>query len=207
MDRKQIFDIGANNGDDSAYYLRRGHRVIAIEANMTMVEVLRNRFSQELESGALTLLPVGIASGEGHSDFWICDDNPDWSSFDRATASRNGSRHHNQIVPTRSFGSIIAEYGVPYYCKIDIEGNDRLCLHDMKPGSLPAYLSVEMSHSDGSTDLHLLKHLGYRKFKIISQVSRSQPLTALAELSFRLGRRSRELLVRLDRQLRGPPTE
>jgi hypothetical protein len=33
-----IYDVGMNNGDDTAYYLSRGFRVIAIEASPVMVE-------------------------------------------------------------------------------------------------------------------------------------------------------------------------
>ena len=109
-----IFDIGANNGDNSAYYLRRGFRVVAVEANTAMVEVLRNRFSNELRSGLFELLPCGIAAEGGQFDFWVCDDNPDWSSFDRSTASRNGARHHKQSVKTRTFASIVRESEVPH---------------------------------------------------------------------------------------------
>ena len=28
-----VFDIGMNNGDDTAYYLHRGFRVVAVEAD------------------------------------------------------------------------------------------------------------------------------------------------------------------------------
>ena len=63
-----------------------------------------------------------------------------------------------------------------------------------------------MSHSDGDADLRVLKQLGYSKFKIISQVSRSQPIAFLKSLNFRLGKPFK-LLVRLDRRLRGTAKE
>ncbi|GAC1347476.1 MAG: hypothetical protein NVSMB18_32550 [Acetobacteraceae bacterium] len=207
MDSGLIFDIGANNGDDTAYYLHRGYRVVAVEANPAMVAHLRTRFADALAANTLTLLPLGIAAEAGEFEFWVCDDNPDWSSFDQATASRNGARHHRLRVPTRRFGSITDEFGIPYYCKIDIEGNDRLCLQDMRPGARPAYVSVEMSHSEGDTDLELLRGLGYGKFKIVSQVTRTQPFLPLTGVNFRLPPRPREVMIRLDRKLRGATTE
>jgi hypothetical protein len=36
-DPQLIYDVGMNNGDDIAYYLRRGFRVLAIEANPDLV--------------------------------------------------------------------------------------------------------------------------------------------------------------------------
>ena len=35
------------------------------------------------------------------------------------------------------FSQVLAEYGVPHYCKIDIEGHDRLCLADIDPADKP----------------------------------------------------------------------
>src|SRR5271165_1668340 len=77
-----IYDVGMNNGDDSAYYLRNGFDVIAIEANPVFVQHAQTRFAKEISDGRLTVLEVGIAEGEGEATFWICDDNLDWSSFD-----------------------------------------------------------------------------------------------------------------------------
>ena len=38
MKRDLIYDIGMNNGDDTAFYLIRGYRVLAIEANPELAE-------------------------------------------------------------------------------------------------------------------------------------------------------------------------
>jgi hypothetical protein len=35
-----IYDVGMNDGNDTAYYLSRGFRVVAIEANPVLVEQL-----------------------------------------------------------------------------------------------------------------------------------------------------------------------
>jgi hypothetical protein len=35
-----IYDVGANNGNDTDHYLRRGFRVLAIEANPQVLQVL-----------------------------------------------------------------------------------------------------------------------------------------------------------------------
>ncbi len=37
MERDLVFDIGVNNGEDTAYYLRRGFRVVGVDANPDMV--------------------------------------------------------------------------------------------------------------------------------------------------------------------------
>src|SRR5271156_4683019 len=53
-----IYDVGMNNGDDSAYYLRNCFDVVAIEAHPVLVEQARNRFAKEIDDGRLTILDV-----------------------------------------------------------------------------------------------------------------------------------------------------
>ena len=189
----------------SAYYLSLGYRVVGIEASPVMADLLRYRFSREMASGQFILLNIGVAAEVGQTDFWICDDVSVWSSFNRSTASRKGARHHSVTVETRTFRLILEEYGVPLYCKVDIEGNDRLCLSDLNPLDVPMFFSIEMSHGDGAKDLELLHRLGYRKYKIISQVTWAQPLTLISYIEFGLHRHPRvQTFIRdLDKNLRG----
>lgn len=203
MDEKLIYDVGANNGDDTAFYLAQGYRVIAIEASPKMAAGLKTRFADEIDRGGVVLLNVGIADRQGQMQFWVCEDNPDWSSFHREIASRNNSRHHSEIVDVVPFRQVLAERGTPFYCKIDIEGNDRLCLAGLSDREHPKYISIEMSHHDGDRDLTLLRELGYDKFKIISQVTRTQPLHLLSMANFWLSGRAREFLMQSDRKWRG----
>src|SRR5687768_15869702 len=48
-----VYDVGANNGDDSEYYLKKGHRVVAIEAHPVLAKHIRTRFAGELQNGRL----------------------------------------------------------------------------------------------------------------------------------------------------------
>jgi FkbM family methyltransferase len=161
-----VFDIGMNNGDDTAYYLHEGFRVVAVEAHPQLVEQTRLRFQREIEEGRLVILNVGIAEQPGEMPFWVCETQSDWSSFDRRVASRDGCLHHELMVQCRTFASVIDEHGVPFYSKIDIEGNDLLCVKDLKPATLPKYVSVEASGTEG---LAVLADRGYTRFKCISQ--------------------------------------
>ena len=76
------------------------------------------------------------------------------------------------------FGELIAEYGVPHYLKIDIEGNDGCCVEALKGISLPEYVSVEsecvgdstvLSDDEATAMLELLRDVGYRRFKLVNQ--------------------------------------
>jgi len=50
-----------HRGDDTAYYLHKGFRVVGVEANPVMADHLRNRFTSEIASGALLALDLGNA--------------------------------------------------------------------------------------------------------------------------------------------------
>ena len=64
-----IYDVGMNNGDDTAYYLQRGFRVVAIEADARLAKCAVERFGAQISSGQLRILNIGIAAEEG--DFLI----------------------------------------------------------------------------------------------------------------------------------------
>lgn len=194
-----IFDIGVCNGDDSAYYLHKGFSVVGVEASPLLVPKLERRFAAEIRDGRYRLVTVGIAEREGEADFWICDDLPEWSSFDRSIASRNGSRHHAVKVETRRFGSLLETFGTPHYCKIDIEGNDNFCLEDMTREAKPRFVSVEAIRGD--EQLRLLHQLGYSRFKIISQRTLRQPAKWLSRLKAPLPRPARWFLTTAEARL------
>lgn len=166
-----IYDVGMNNGDDSAYYLHKGFQVVAVEARPDLCAQAADRFRREVDSGRLTILNLGIHEGEGSVDFWVCETNSAWSSFDRAVASRNGAPHHAVRIPCADFGTVLAAHGVPYFLKIDIEGKDRTCLDALSPRDTPRHLSIEGSIDDAPEFpvLDQLEKLGYKAFKAVSQ--------------------------------------
>jgi FkbM family methyltransferase len=161
-----IYDVGLHDGQDSAYYLSKGFRVVAIEANPAFAELAAEQFRSEIAAQRLTVLNVAIADTTGEATFWICDDHTDWSSFDREIASRQGARHHALTVTLRPFREILAEYGIPYYCKVDIEGSDQLCLDALSRERRPPFISVEVGFEPM---LDRLADLGYDRFKVIDQ--------------------------------------
>ncbi|HEY2153260.1 MAG TPA: FkbM family methyltransferase [Vicinamibacterales bacterium] len=162
-----IFDIGANNGDDTAYYLREGFRVVAVEANPVLAADIERRFSADTSSGRLTVLNVGIAGRAETVPFWVNDEQSVWSSFDRELSGREGSRCHSVAVRCLPLGTLLEEHGIPHYVKIDIEGYDSVCLGSLTFQTRPPYISCEVTHGDGLIDR--LHALGYRRFKLVNQ--------------------------------------
>lgn len=166
-----IYDVGMNNGDDTAYYLHKGFRVLAVEADPVLVAAAHERFAEPIRQGRLQVVNCAIGPRDEDAEFWICEDRSEWNSFDRAIASREGRPHHSITVPCRRFRGLLEEYGLPYYLKVDIEGHDHYCVQDLAPGHLPPYLSIEMG---GFESLLTLRDLGYTGFKLITQNDHTQ---------------------------------
>jgi FkbM family methyltransferase len=164
-----IYDVGFHNGDDTAYYLHRGFNVLAVEANPTLVAESGRRFESEIASRQLTLLNVAIAESEGFVSFWVNQDNDTWSSFDQVLGCRHGSRCQEVKVRAVRFASLLGEYGIPYYLKVDIEGSDALCIRGLDPDALPKYVSCELTHDENA--LGELYKAGYRRFKVLNQTT------------------------------------
>jgi FkbM family methyltransferase len=127
-----VFDVGMNNGDDSAYYLSRGCKVIAVEANPILAQRGRERFRGDIASGRMVIESVGIVGHPGKIPFWINEERDVFSSFDRAKAGREGMKCHPVDVDCVTFDMLLKKHGVPDYLKLDVEGAEPHCLRSLE---------------------------------------------------------------------------
>ncbi len=171
-----IYDVGFHNGEDAAFYLRKGFRVVGIEGHPALIERGQSRYSQEISAGKLILVKclVGIECGEV---LFYESDNSAWGTVNRDWVSRNermGVTSRALLkMPSVSLSSIIEEHGVPYFAKIDIEGADLEALSSLRRLShRPKYVSIESSKSSFSDLRHefdTFESLGYTQFKVVPQ--------------------------------------
>ncbi len=164
---RTVFDVGMNNGDDSAYYLSKGCKVIAVEANPILAQRSRARFRAEIASGQMIIEHLGIWDYPGKIQFWINEERDVFSSFDRTKAGRWGMKCRAVDIECVKFDTLLKKYGVPYYLKLDAEGAEPHCLKSLQSMGLPEYVSVE---AESLEYLLLLWQLGYRQFKIVDQM-------------------------------------
>jgi FkbM family methyltransferase len=164
-----VFDIGMNNGDDSAYYLSQGYNVVAVEAIPTLAKEVELRLKDFVNRGKIEILNVGIASEQGELDFYVNKHYSEWSSFDRELGTRGTEGFEVIKVKTTTLDQIVRDKGVPYYLKMDIEGYDRIGLESLyKCEEKPKFLSIELYEVP---QIELLVNLGYKKFQLIDQGS------------------------------------
>jgi FkbM family methyltransferase len=169
---KLIFDIGCHTGEDADFYLKKGFRVVAVEANPDLISGLKAKFAAQLASGQFTLVDKAIADKPGTVEFYLNQQASIFGTIRADAAARHdptGAASRKIVVPAITFGSLIETYGVPYYLKIDIEGADMLCLEGLLQfKERPAFVSHEheqSSFADIFSEVKLLKALGYTRFQ------------------------------------------
>ena len=169
-----IFDIGLHKGEDTAHYIKEGYNVLAVEANPVLVNYCKQKFENEIKSNRLTIINAGIADETGVLPFYVNLYSSEWSSFDKAIGTRNNTRFETINVPCIRTKSLFKEYGIPYYMKVDIEGNDFLSLNDIPDSDKkPQYVSCEANDAEW---LDMLNRKGYKRFKLINQANNFSPL-------------------------------
>jgi FkbM family methyltransferase len=114
------FDIGANIGQKSEAMLRVGARVVAVEPQPRCAAEMKARCG-----GYPGFVAVNKAVGHepGHIKMHISQMevfssmHPDWN-----THQENAKQVQNIEVEVTTLDQLVAAYGVPDFCKIDVEG-------------------------------------------------------------------------------------
>jgi FkbM family methyltransferase len=167
-----IYDVGAHNGDDSAYYLAKGCRVVAIDASPDACEMLRRRFASEVRSGRLVILNVGVSDCPGELEFQVNRSMPVLSTFQKQRYDEVAwvpDDWHPVHVPVMRLSDLIREHGAPYFVKIDVEFFDgRVLLDLLRKQIKPPFISAEAQEIDVYC---LLVAMGYDQFRLVEGAS------------------------------------
>src|SRR3982751_1766136 len=121
------FDVGAHVGSRVRAWRRLGARVIAIEPQPDCLRVLRLFFGRNRD---VTIVPEAVGAQPGRARLalssatpTVSSMSPDWIdsvTTDRSFARVRWDRHVEVAVVT--LDDLIARYGEPAFCKIDVEG-------------------------------------------------------------------------------------
>lgn len=117
-----VFDVGANVGNRVSSFLECGAKVIAVEPQPNCVAILKEKFGDKI-----TVEAVGIGETQGELDMHIATDST-VSSFNQEyiDSTKERFKYTKWIdtikVPIITMNDLIAKYGIPKFCKIDVEG-------------------------------------------------------------------------------------
>jgi FkbM family methyltransferase len=171
-----IYDVGFHDGQDTDFYLKKGFRVVAVEANPELCAKGRERFSGPISDGRLVLVEKALAREPGTITFFQVADITAWSTCDPVFAEdyrRRGAAIKALEVEATTMRQLLAEHGVPHFLKIDIEGLDMVGIEGLRGApSLPRGLSMEAERNSFPAlvrEIKTLADLGYNQFKIVPQ--------------------------------------
>lgn len=178
-----IYDIGMHRGEDTEFYLRKGFRVVAVEADPALASAARERFGAFLGDERLVIVEGAIVeAGSGASvTFYKNDAHSPWGTVRPQWVERNlglGAGSTPIEVRAVSIVEVLRRYGIPRYMKIDIEGCDLICVEALRAfAGRPDYLSLESDKTSLAAirrEIELLVELGYDAFQAVEQSAIAQ---------------------------------
>jgi FkbM family methyltransferase len=176
-----IYDVGMHKGEDTEYYLRKGFRVIAVEADPELARACRERLRKYIADNRLIIVegaivtPAAVRAGQKTVRFHKSDHSV-WGTALADWASRNetlGVASTAIDVEAVDFEAILEKHGVPHYMKVDIEGCDMICIEALRSfAARPDYVSIESdktSFAGLKGEIDALAALGYDAFQAVEQ--------------------------------------
>jgi FkbM family methyltransferase len=136
-----VFDVGANVGNRVVSFLECGANVIAVEPQPFCVDILRKKFGNKI-----IIKNLGLGETSGELEMHISNDTT-VSSFseDYINSTKERFKYSKWIdtikVPITTLDDLIAQHGVPKFCKIDVEGFELQVLKGLHQ-AIP-FLSIE----------------------------------------------------------------
>jgi FkbM family methyltransferase len=120
------FDVGANMGNRSEAFLKLGARVVAVEPQPECAGILSEKFRGDPH---FTLVQKGLAPQEGQATIHVGNAST-LGSMSQAWIQKVQDAHlfegctweRKLVVPTTTLDILISQFGVPDFCKIDVEG-------------------------------------------------------------------------------------
>lgn len=163
-----VFDIGANDGRDTAFYLAKGFRVVAVDADPAMCARIRADQVEAIAAGRLVVANIGIGAQSAVLPFYV-NEYAEWSSFRPNSKATSALSHKVIEVQMQPLSRLLADHGTPYYLKIDIEGHELAALRSIDAAAgLPRFLSFEIN-GDWKTILRMLEGWGFDGFQLVRQ--------------------------------------
>jgi FkbM family methyltransferase len=129
------FDVGAHVGDRTALLRRTGARVVAVEPHPALYEKLERMFHDD-ERVTLVGEAVGAAPGEAElrwpeGGLALASMSTEWVDRVRGSGRFRGEWENRVFVPVTTLDALIEQFGIPAFCKIDVEGYEELALRGL----------------------------------------------------------------------------
>ncbi len=158
-----VFDVGGNVGNRTKLFNDLGAKVICIEPQQKCVEQLQSRFKDNED---IVIIPKGLSDKEEVITLYtsaassvIATMSDKWKSEGRF--AENTHWDESKEVEVTTLDTLIAGYGLPVFCKIDVEGFEKNVIRGLTH-KIPV-VSFEFTKEflkDAIDCLNLLENLG-----------------------------------------------
>jgi FkbM family methyltransferase len=138
------FDVGANIGGKTEKFLSYGASVICIEPQLLCRTILESKFST---NDKVKIVKTSLGSSVGTSTIFISDEHTLSTMSSDFMVETTKQRFKNTVwgkeetVDVSTLDNMINLYGLPKYCKIDVEGYEVEILKGLS--NKIKYISVE----------------------------------------------------------------
>ena len=124
-ENKLCFDVGAHTGNRTNTWLKLGAKVVSVEPSPFLAKHLKRRFEK---NKGFQLVEKAVGAKEGKGTFSLSSLYPTVSTFSKAWAKTVETELKTKVydktieVEITTLESLIDQFGIPQFCKIDIEG-------------------------------------------------------------------------------------
>lgn len=162
------FDIGANNGNKTEEMLSLGASVVCLEPQNSCVNNLRNKFK---DNPNVTIVQKAVGSEVGIGKIFISQAHTLSTMSENFISETSKERFagvnwdNTQDVEITTMDHLISSYGIPKFCKIDVEGFESEVLKGLHQ-TIPV-LSLEFTPELKEKTfecMNILKSLGSYKY-------------------------------------------
>ena len=165
------FDVGAHVGDRVRTWRQLGARVVAIDPQPSMANVLRRLFGRDSD---VTIEQLAVGATPGRATLHVNTGAPtlstlssQWMSAVQADSRFHGTRWDETVeVDVTTLDTLIARHGVPKFCKIDVEGFELDVLNGLtRPVDALSFEYIPVAKASAQACLRRLATLGPYRFR------------------------------------------
>jgi FkbM family methyltransferase len=167
-----VYDIGAADDGVEPFLKQGAKKVIGIEPVKAQYKILEKKYKNNKD---VIVLNLAIGSKDGLEKMYICNSRY-FSTFSKEQVdcinnqeeTKNLEFYKEEMINILSLDTLIKKYGMPYFCKIDVEGYEPEVLSGLsKPIDLISFEYNTLFPNKAISCIEILEKLGEYEFNLM----------------------------------------
>lgn len=169
------FDVGANVGGFAESLMKLGARVVAIEPQPAAIEGFKTRHQGAIDESRIFLIEAGVGAAPGTIEMLSPEDGSEIGSMSREwiekvhDSNRFGDVEWSRSITVRltTLDLLIERFGIPAFCKIDVEGFEPEVLKGLShPIRMVSFEYTPENVGHASSCIEQVSHNGHYQFNL-----------------------------------------